>query len=66
MKSAASVGDRVALQGDHPHAGYSGRLIRFERVSGVEAARVRLDDGFECFVFESGQLVRLQGRGGGR
>jgi hypothetical protein len=61
MASKPEVGERVRLRGDHPWAGYSGTVARFEAVSGVRAPIVRLDNGMEVFVFEASQWARANG-----
>ena len=50
------TGARVKLIGDHPHAGKSGEIIRWELVqlfrSEGRKPVIRCDDGMECFAMD--------------
>jgi hypothetical protein len=49
-------GDRVYVTGDHSHAGRTGTVTGWEDLGalpGQKGCRVKLDDGFECFVLKA-------------
>jgi hypothetical protein len=57
------IGKRIKIIGDHPWEGETGKLVAEEREVGLfkkPAFRVRLDNGIECFVFSTKNILFLK------
>lgn len=51
ISESLHIGDRVYIQGDHPHSGKEGVYSEdYETMFGIRPV-VRLDDGESCFIF---------------
>jgi hypothetical protein len=62
-KDRLPVGTRVIIGGDHPWAGHTGEIVRWETVHLFRAEGpkpvVKLDSGQECFVMSPTQYGRV-------
>jgi hypothetical protein len=59
-------GDRVSIEGDHPHSGREGVIAGVTHfkygIGGGVGVEIRFDDGDGCFVFPPCKLRRVEVR----